>query len=225
MFDLNNTDSLSFEQINGKSPIGQTEKKNSNVRLLELLELLQISNSSEFAENHFSGNEQITSDDLIESIRNSDEINQNLLSDEIEFKSWYLQTPAEEELQTISIEVPSATKIHSGLIRKNTNSFQPNISSLILSVLSRIFKRVGLDIEKKQLNSKKPSLSMKLTNEFIHNNIPISNDDLHMFIDLYLNQKQNSGDYESKTKQFDILSFDLQMYSSVGRNFGKYSCR
>jgi len=201
-------------------------KKNQMFVFLELLELLQISNASEFAENHFSGNEQITSDDLIESIRNSDEINQNLLSDEIEFKSWYLQTPAEEELQTISIEVPSATRIHSGIIRK-TNEFVStlNISSSILSVLSRIFKRVGIDIEKKQLNSKKPSLSMKLTNEFIHNNIPISNDDLHMFIDLYLNRKQNSGDYESKTKQFEILSFDLQMYSSVGTNFGKSSCR
>lgn len=87
---------------------------------LELLELLQINNSSDFAENHFSGNEQITSDDLIESIRNSDENNINLLSDEIQFKSWYVQSPTEEELQSISIEVPSSTKIHSGIIRKRT---------------------------------------------------------------------------------------------------------
>jgi hypothetical protein len=33
---------------------------------------------------------------------------------------------------------------------------------------------------------------MKITNEFIHNNIHISSDDLQSFIELYLNKKQNS---------------------------------
>lgn len=60
-------------------------------------------------------------------------------------------------------------------------------------LLSRIFKRIGADYENKQVDIKKPMLSMKLTNEFIHNNIPISNDDLELFIELYLNRKQNSS--------------------------------
>jgi hypothetical protein len=34
---------------------------------------------------------------------------------------------------------------------------------------------------------------MKITNEFVHNNIHISSDDLELFIQLYLNKKQNSG--------------------------------
>jgi hypothetical protein len=60
-------------------------------------------------------------------------------------------------------------------------------------VLSRIFKRVGADFKNKQLDSTKPTLSMKITNEFIHNNVHISNNDLQLFIELYLNKKQNSG--------------------------------
>ncbi len=61
-------------------------------------------------------------------------------------------------------------------------------------VLGRIFKKVGADVENKRLDSNKPTLSMRLTNEFIHNNILISNDDLHLFIDIFLNKKQNSGE-------------------------------
>ena len=60
-------------------------------------------------------------------------------------------------------------------------------------MLGRIFKRLGPDVENKQLDSSKPSLSMKITNEFVHNNIHISSDDLQSFIELYLNKKQNSG--------------------------------
>jgi len=36
---------------------------------------------------------------------------------------------------------------------------------------------------------------MKITNEFIHNNIHISSDDLQSFIELYLNKKQNSDNF------------------------------
>jgi hypothetical protein len=65
---------------------------------------------------------------------------------------------------------------------------------LFFLVLGRIFKKVGADVENKRLDSNKPTLSMRLTNEFIHNNILISNDDLHLFIDIFLNKKQNSGE-------------------------------
>ncbi len=69
-------------------------------------------------------------------------------------------------------------------------------------VLGRIFKKVGADVENKRLDSNKPTLSMRLTNEFIHNNILVSNDDLHLFIDIFLNKKQNSGLVLNKFKFF-----------------------
>ncbi len=68
----------------------------------------------------------------------------------------------------------------------------------VILVLSRIFKRVGADAENRQLDSKKPTLSMKLTNEFIHNNIHVSSEDLQTFIELYLNKKQTSGSFRRR---------------------------
>jgi hypothetical protein len=73
---------------------------------------------------------------------------------------------------------------------------------LFFLVLGRIFKKVGADVENKRLDSNKPTLSMRLTNEFIHNNILVSNDDLHLFIDIFLNKKQNSGLVLNKFKFF-----------------------
>jgi hypothetical protein len=60
-------------------------------------------------------------------------------------------------------------------------------------VLARIFQRIGIDVEHKQLDSRKKALAMKLTNELINNNIHISNVDLEKFIQLYLDYKQLTG--------------------------------
>jgi len=76
-------------------------------------------------------------------------------------------------------------------------------------VLSRIFKRVGADFENKQLDSNNVMLSMKLTNEFIHNNIHISNDDLQLFIELYLNKKQNSDILKINWIEFRDIFFPI----------------
>jgi hypothetical protein len=60
-------------------------------------------------------------------------------------------------------------------------------------VLGRIFQKVGANSETKQLDSNNKNLSMQITNEFIINNINISSDDLQLFIQLFLNKKQNTG--------------------------------
>lgn len=66
-----------------------------------------------------------------------------------------------------------------------------------------MFRRLGADVTTKQLNSNKQALSIAIINELINNNVDISNDDLHIFIDLFLRRKQNSG----KT----VLSFAPQI--------------
>jgi hypothetical protein len=70
--------------------------------------------------------------------------------------------------------------------------FTENVYLLFL-VLGRIFKKVGADSDSKQLDSTKKNLSIQITNELIANDIFISNDDLQLFIQLFLDQKQNTG--------------------------------
>ncbi len=65
----------------------------------------------------------------------------------------------------------------------------------VILVLSRIFKRMGANFENRQVDSNKPTLSMRITNDFIHNNVHISNEDLQSFIELYLNKKRTSGKF------------------------------
>jgi len=43
------------------------------------------------------------------------------------------------------------------------------------------------------LDSNNKNLSMQITNEFINNNINISSDDLQLFIQLFLDKKQQTG--------------------------------
>lgn len=131
-------------------------------------------------------------------------MNKNLLAEDIESKQWYIQHPIDEEnsdtqslpLEALALHSPSRT--NNGIIcnRKKRSSFVIEFS--VILVLSRIFKRVGADTENRQLDSKKPTLSMKLTNEFIHNNIHVSSEDLQTFIELYLNKKQTSGSFRRR---------------------------
>ncbi len=65
--------------------------------------------------------------------------------------------------------------------------------SFCFIVLGRIFKRVGANSDTKQLDSNNENLSMQITNEFINNNINISSDDLELFIQLFLDKKQDTG--------------------------------
>jgi len=133
-------------------------------------------------------------------------VNDNILPEKIEYNHWYIQHPLDEDndIQSISLEVPLvnfASKTNSNnpeiidkrmICKESISSIYKNFVLFFL-VLGRIFKKVGADVENKRLDSNKPTLSMRLTNEFIHNNILVSNDDLHLFIDIFLNKKQNSG--------------------------------
>ena len=87
-----------------------------------------MTDSNEFVQSLFNQNEDMDNDDslpeklsfseLIESIKKSDDLSNNLLSEDIEYKSWYTQTPSDDEIQSISINVPSPARTHSGIIRK-----------------------------------------------------------------------------------------------------------
>jgi len=67
------------------------------------------------------------------------------------------------------------------------------VFSFSVIVLGRIFKRVGANFDSKQLDSNNKNLSIQITNEFINNNINISSDDLQLFIQLFLDKKQQTG--------------------------------
>ncbi|CAF3471943.1 unnamed protein product [Rotaria socialis] len=190
----------------------------SLVQIVELLELLQINNTDEFTSNMMNKlnkneNDKTNSDELIEAIKESDDGKTNILSEEIESKPWYMRPVVDEEnhdSKSISFEVPNfifPIKINDKVLEMINNG---------IMLLGRIFKRVGADIETKQLDSNKPALSMKLTNEFIHNNVHISSDDLEAFIELYLNRKRNSDVF------INWVEFrDLCLPFVIGGNFVK----
>lgn len=90
-----------------------------------------------------------------------------------------------------------------------------NFNFFVSLVLGRIFRRVGANFETKQLDIYKKNLSMQLTNEFIHNNINILNDDLQLFIQLFLERKQKTGFSNRKENQFFFfLNIYLFRFSS-----------
>ena len=64
--------------------------------------------------------------------------------------------------------------------------------------LGRIFKRMGIDVDQKRLDSQKEFLTMKLTNEFIHQNVPIESFDLEKFIENFLSAKYRQGKENSR---------------------------
>ncbi|CAF1959714.1 unnamed protein product [Rotaria magnacalcarata] len=190
----------------------------SLVQIVELLELLQINNTDELTSNMINKlnkneNDKINFDELIETIKEIDDAKTNILSEEIESKPWYMRRVVDEEnhdSKSISFEVPNVIfpiKINDDVLEMINNG---------IMLLRRIFKRVGADIETKQLDSNKPALSMKLTNEFIHNNVHISSDDLEAFIELYLNRKRNSDVF------INWVEFrDLCLPFVIGGNFVK----
>ena len=59
--------------------------------------------------------------------------------------------------------------------------------------MGEFFKNVGASPDSKQLDSKIKNLTMEITNEFINNNVKISNDDLLSFIQLFIEKKQKTG--------------------------------
>ncbi|CAF5216113.1 unnamed protein product, partial [Rotaria magnacalcarata] len=180
--------------------------------------LLQINNTDELTSNMINKlnkneNDKINFDELIETIKEIDDAKTNILSEEIESKPWYMRRVVDEEnhdSKSISFEVPNVIfpiKINDDVLEMINNG---------IMLLRRIFKRVGADIETKQLDSNKPALSMKLTNEFIHNNVHISSDDLEAFIELYLNRKRNSDVF------INWVEFrDLCLPFVIGGNFVK----
>ncbi|CAF3295658.1 unnamed protein product [Rotaria sp. Silwood2] len=184
VFDINKNGYLSLEEI------------------IELLELLQVNNTTELAHNIINKldknkDDKLTVEELIESIKQVDDVKNNILSDDIEYKHWYIHRLTDEESNDAqSITLNSSSKTNDDFIDMINNG---------MILLGRIFKRLGPDSENKQLDSNKTTLSMKITNEFIHNNIQISNDDLQSFIELYLNKKRNSDCFISWIEFRDIF--------------------
>lgn len=72
-------------------------------------------------------------------------------------------------------------------------------------MLGRIFKNIGADPENKLLDSNNDNLSADITNEFINNNINVSYEDLQLFIELFLNKKQNTGWKFCFNRFFDFI--------------------
>ncbi|CAF4146048.1 unnamed protein product, partial [Rotaria sp. Silwood2] len=138
--------------------------------------------------------------ELIEAIKKTDDINEHVLSEETENKQWFNQTPIDN--QTISLEVPTIN-----FPTETTDKFSKEIS-----LLGRIFKNVGANSDSKLLDSNIKNLSIQITNEFINNNINISNDDLQLFIELYLNKKQNTGFERKFFNLFSIKSIYLDSF-------------
>ncbi|CAF1160013.1 unnamed protein product [Rotaria sordida] len=184
LFDINKDSYLSLEEI------------------IELLELLQINNATELAYNIINELDKnqdgkVTVEELIESIQQIDDVKNNILSDDIQYKHWYIHHLTDEATNDIqSISLNSSSKINDDIIEMINNG---------MILLGRIFKRLGPNIEHKQLDSNKPTLSMKITNEFIHNNIQISNDDLQSFIELYLYKKRHSDCFISWIEFRDLF--------------------
>ncbi|CAF1399004.1 unnamed protein product [Adineta steineri] len=178
--------------------------------IIALFELLQVANTAELAQymiTEFDKNQdgKLNINEFLEIVKKTSDVTNNILSEKIEYRPWYNRHPIDDDgddnnddddLQSISLEVPVI-------------NFEPKPNADIINneifLLGRIFKKVGGDVENKQLDSTKPTLSMKITNEFIHNNVHISNDDLNLFIDLYLTKKQNSDHLINWTEFRDIF--------------------
>ncbi|CAF3156375.1 unnamed protein product [Rotaria sp. Silwood2] len=171
----------------------------------ELLEILQANNTISLAQNIIDEYDtdhdgKLSVDELIEAIKKTDDINEHVLSEETENKQWFNQTPIDN--QTISLEVPTIN-----FPTETTDKFSKEIS-----LLGRIFKNVGANSDSKLLDSNIKNLSIQITNEFINNNINISNDDLQLFIELYLNKKQNTGFERKFFNLFSIKSIYLDSF-------------
>ena len=78
-------------------------------------------------------------------------------------------------------------------------------SVCLVEVLGRIFKRLGVDPAEKELDSQKNGLEVKLTNEFINNDVQVETNDLQIFIQRYFNQQR-----EKKSEEISIDGFDQQ---------------
>ncbi|CAF1183420.1 unnamed protein product [Adineta ricciae] len=180
LFDTSKDGFLSFEEI------------------IDLFDLLQVNNSTELAHymmNEFGKNrdDQLSIDEFVAIVKKTDDINNSILPEKLEAKHWFSIHPNADENQPISLPVPII-------------NFPPKTNVSNTEMLNNhMICRVGADAENKQLDSKKSTLAMKLTNDFINNNILISNEDLHSFIDLYLNQKQNSDCFVTWEEFRDIF--------------------
>ncbi|CAF1050170.1 unnamed protein product [Adineta ricciae] len=209
LFDTSKDGFLSFEEI------------------IDLFELLQVNNSAELAHymmNEFGKNrdDQLSIDEFVAIVKKTDDINNSILPEKLEAKHWFSIHPNADENQSISLPVPIVN------FPSKTNVSNTEMLNNHMILLARIFKRVGADAENKQLDSKKSTLAMKLTNEFINNNILISNEDLHSFIDLYLNQKQNSDCYvtweEFRDIFLPIVNSGIVTKEDLSRWFNIFDC-
>ncbi|CAF1409889.1 unnamed protein product [Adineta steineri] len=182
--------------------------------IIALFELLQVANTAELAQymiTEFDKNQdgKLNINEFLEIVKKTSDVTNNILSEKIEYRPWYNRHPIDDDgdnndddddLQSISLEVPVIN------FERKPNA---DIINNEIFLLGRIFKKVGGDVENKQLDSTKPTLSMKITNEFIHNNVHISNDDLNLFIDLYLTKKQNSGNHLINWTEFRDIFLPL----------------
>ncbi|CAM2724985.1 unnamed protein product [Rotaria socialis] len=148
--------------------------------ITEILQILQVNHTIGLTQNIMDEYDtdhdgKLSVDELIEAIKKTKNINENVLPEEIEHKQWFNQNP------TISFEVPIIN-----FPNKTNDKFTKEISLLAI-----IFKTVGADSDNKLLNSNRENLSTELKTEFINNNINMSTDDLQLFIELFLKNRDS----------------------------------
>jgi hypothetical protein len=136
--------------------------------------------------------------ELIEAIKNNDDINEHALSEETENQEWFNQLPNEN--QTITLEVPIVNfppkiddRLTKGIPCRNRIFEGVYLMFCLFVVLGRIFKRVGANSVNKQLDSKNKNLAMQITNELVNINTNLSSDELQLFIEFYLDKKRETG--------------------------------
>lgn len=126
---------------------------------------------------------------------------EHFLPIDLDSTEWYHLGPTEENVRTADqtlisddrTDVSSEKLVDAVRCKYHFDQHDLSPQRSLPLVLGRIFKRMGIDIDEKRLDSQKTFLTMRLTNEFIHQNIPISSDDLQRFIQMYFIEKQRTG--------------------------------
>ena len=135
----------------------------------------------------------------------------NLLPDDTESKPWFVQQPTDDdegpnspisfEVPTINFPARSSSSLHDEISRRPFLVGIPTMFFVLSLVLGRIFKRVGVDADHKQLDSRRARLTMQLTNDFIMNNVLLSTQDLQSLIQFYLDKRQNASEDQCTVRQ------------------------
>ena len=135
----------------------------------------------------------------------------NLLPEDTEYKPWFLERRTDDNGSTnpsINFSARNGTQLSSSTLHDEISRMQclvatgiPTTFFFLLLVLGRVFKRVGVDADSKQLDSRRSRLAMQLTNEFVMNSVLLSTQDLHSLIQFYLDKRQSASEDRCRVRQ------------------------